>query len=267
MSDLPPYYQDEAVKLYHGDCRTVLPRLDIHPALVITDPPYRSLDIDVIRGTTTRLVGGRNGRGGERIGSVNRGWFPTLGDEEITVSLAALRDLLIPTGALYVFCDVKTGLRILPGLNPANVLIWDKIHIGMGYNWRRTHEWVGYFPKPDHQLRSATLGDIIRCPSVDNKQHPTEKPLSVLYPLIVNSSDVGQLILDPFAGSGSILRAAKDLGRKAVGIEYEERYCEIAAARMRQEVLRYDASAAKDVDDPHCLTAGSGQLGLTGLAR
>ena len=67
--------------------------------------------------------------------------------------------------------------------------------------------------------------------------HPTEKPVGLLAKLLRQFSDIGETVLDPFMGSGSTLRAAKDLERKAMGIEIEERYCEIAATRLAQEVL------------------------------
>jgi DNA modification methylase len=84
--------------------------------------------------------------------------------------------------------------------------------------------------------RSAALREFTKCPKGMNKGHPCEKPLELMTWCISLAGDV-QTILDPFAGSGTTGRAAKDLGRKAVLIEREERYCEIAARRMAQGVL------------------------------
>lgn len=229
---MKPYYEADGVTIYHSDCREVLP---LAADVVVTDPPYKSLDIDVVRGTTTRLVDPRNHRGGDRIGSGD--WFATLGDDVLTALLLDLHAALPVTGAMYVFADVKTGMRVFPALPQRNVLVWDKQSIGMGYAWRRMHEWIAYVPKEGHTLRSKGRGDIIRCAGEDAKLHPTEKPIGVLAPLIDNSSDHGQIVLDPFMGSGSTLVAAKRHGRRAIGIEVDERYCEIAAKRLAQRAL------------------------------
>jgi len=235
MSLPTPYYSENGITIYHGDCLEILPKLE--PAdLVLTDPPYKSLDIDVVRGTTTRLVDGRNTRGGDRVGS--GAWFSTLGDDELCAFLSGIYSSLPDHAALYIFSDVKTGLRILPSLPIKNVLVWDKVSIGMGYSWRRMHEWVGFCPRSAHRLRDKGLGDILRAQVPEHKCHPTEKPCEVLQPIILNSTDPGSTIIDPFMGSGTTLRAAKDLGRKAIGIEIEEKYCEIAAKRLAQEVLQ-----------------------------
>lgn len=232
---MKPYYDHAGVTIYHGDCREILSALPVVD-LVVTDPPYRSLDIDVIRGTTTRLVGGHNGRAGDRLNGTGN-WFVTWPDEAIVAFLRSLHGALPPSGAMYVFADVKTGLRVFPDLAPANVLVWDKRTIGMGYSWRRMHEWIAFCPRPDHGLRNAGLGDIVRAAVEEVKPHPTAKPVAVLGPLIQNSTDVDAIVFDPFAGGGSTLVAAKNLGRRAIGIEIEERYCEIAAKRLGQEVL------------------------------
>ena len=91
--------------------------------------------------------------------------------------------------------------------------------------------------RPFNLTAQHQWGDVLRFPIERERAHPTQKPLALIYQLVLVSSNTGQVILDPFMGSGTTLRAAKDLGRKAMGIEIEERYCEIAAKRLAQEVL------------------------------
>jgi site-specific DNA-methyltransferase (adenine-specific) len=84
-------------------------------------------------------------------------------------------------------------------------------------------------------------------PSEPREDHPTAKPMWLMQRLILASSEPGNTVLDPFMGSGTTLRAAKDLRRRAIGIEIEERYCEIAARRLEQEVLDFTPSATEAV--------------------
>jgi site-specific DNA-methyltransferase (adenine-specific) len=121
-------------------------------------------------------------------------------------------------------------------------VVWDKGGLGMGIQFRRNYEFVLIAQKgsPTYVWNGGNttpnvwrLGKII--PS--KHQHPTEKPVKLMGKCIGLFTNVGDLVVDPFMGTGATLRAAKDLGRKAIGIEIEERYCEIAADRMRQEVL------------------------------
>lgn len=223
---MKPYYEQDGVTLYHGDCREVLPGLGVVNA-VITDPPYQTLDAEVSVGTTTRLASSADANT----------WFSTLSADAVLSVLRTCRELLQDDAAMYIFTDVKSGLALLPQLECRNVIVWDKGKIGMGYAWRRMHEWIGYSPMPKHKLRSMAMGDIIRVPGVQEKVHPTEKPVAAITPLVRNSTDIGATILDPFAGVGSTLLAAQIEGRRAIGIEIEERYCEIAANRLRQGVL------------------------------
>lgn len=239
---MTPYYQDEYVTLYHGDCREILPTLDAVD-LVITDPPYQSLDVEVSNGTTTRLVG-RDQLSGKRLASIERGmWFATLSPTELLDVLLLCRGLLPPSGAMYVFSDVKSGLALFPSLAPSNVIVWDKGKLGMGYSWRRMHEWIAYVPNADHELRDKSMGDIIRCAVPSEKVHATQKPTSAIVPLIQNSSDRGDRVLDPFAGSGTTLVAAKSIDRAAIGVEINEAFCEIAARRLSQSVLDFGGVA------------------------
>jgi site-specific DNA-methyltransferase (adenine-specific) len=109
------------------------------------------------------------------------------------------------------------------------------------HEFGRQWEACAFYPGPKHQFLKRPV-DVIRSARIpaERLQHPNEKPVGALYPLI--QSHPGS-ILDPFAGSGSTLRAARDLGRKSIGIEIEEKYCEIAARRLSQEVLPFGGVA------------------------
>lgn len=116
---------------------------------------------------------------------------------------------------------------------------WDKGHIGMGYSWRRMHEWIAYCPMKAHKLRDMSMGDIIRCGGVQDKQHPTEKPVYAITPLIINSTDPDALILDPFLGSGTTAVACIRTGRRFLGFELDRGYFAIAQRRIRDEQAQY----------------------------
>lgn len=240
---MTPYSDRHGITIYHADCRQALP--DMPPGsvdLILTDPPYQSLDVAVSQGTTTRLLP-RDRFTGKRLASAaGKGWFTTLPNEEIVRVLRMWMTKLRETGALYAFADVKTGLAVFPPLQPTNVLVWDKQRIGMGFHWRRMHEWIAFSPMPKHRLRSKSLGDMLRCPPGKHTFHPTQKPLAVLRTLILNSTAPGDLIVDPFMGVGTTLLAAKELGRRAVGIEIDERFCACAAGQL--ERLSQSRSAA-----------------------
>jgi DNA modification methylase len=113
-------------------------------------------------------------------------------------------------------------------------LVWDKEWFGMGNGFRQQAEFILHASKgvADNFLRHD-LGTVFREKRAAADVHPTQKPSGLVRDLL--SAVPGDLILDPFMGSGTTLRAAKDLGRRAVGIDIEERYCEIAAKRLAQD--------------------------------
>jgi len=196
------YYADDAVALAHGDCREIVPRLGRFD-LLLTDPPYG-----------LAMSGGTWGR---KMDATYAGWDTEAVDVSAVVSVC---DKAIVWGGNYF------------ALPPSRCwLVWRK----------------PYFPTmSDCELAwtsmdaNTRLIEMSRSP--DGKQgHPTQKPLALMKWCISladksNGAPV-QTILDCYAGSGTVGRAAKDLGRRCVMIEQEERYCEIAANRMRQEVL------------------------------
>lgn len=125
------------------------------------------------------------------------------------------------------------------GLEYFGEIIWDKGAPGLGYTVRYAHESCLLFCKGKVESPEQAALSIVRFPvsHVDTQsRHPHEKP-TMFWTNLMKLAPAGKLILDPFMGSGPTLRAAKDLGRKAVGIELDERWCEMAAQSMAQEVL------------------------------
>lgn len=206
-----PYYQDDSVTIYHGDCRQIVPLLGKFD-LVLTDPPY-----------------------GMSFQSNHRAvkHMKIHGDESLPLELIEM-SIEAATRAAYVFCRWD-NLNEMP--KPKSVLAWVKNNWSMGdlkHEHGRQWEACCFYPKSGHEFIKR-IPDVIFSDRTENNLHPTQKPEALMAQLI--AANVGATILDPFAGSGTTGRAAKDLARKAVLIEREERYCEIAAKRMAQEVL------------------------------
>ena len=200
---LKPYYQDSAVTLYLGDCREIVPTLGRFD-LLLTDPPY---------GIGALMKGGKNTGHWNQLSSGND-WDMEIPDMAIHIAAA---DVQIIWGGNYF------------PLPPARcMLVWRKLNAvptqaGCELAWTNIS-----FPA---QVFSSVSGG-----AMERHGHPTEKPLELMNWCLGFAPDA-QTVIDPFAGSGTTGRACKDLGRKCVMVEREERYCEIAARRMGQEVL------------------------------
>ncbi len=212
---MTPYYQDDLVTIYHGDCREVSAWLDAD--VLITDPPYG--------------VGGAlsfSGSSSERRFGIQE-WDDLDIRDEV---LALWSDRPAAVFGSPRRLDRRPKYREVP-------LIWDKGDmVAMGdtsFPWRATYEMIYVSGKPWEGFRHPA---VLRWPHHSNAAsemgHPSVKPLPLMQALISKSTGV---IADPFMGSGTTLVAAKSLGRRAIGIEIEERYCEIAAQRCSQEVL------------------------------
>ena len=236
---MKPYYQDSAVTIYHGDCREILPDLP-KVDLVLTDPPYAS----GARTDSNRQVRGAMLRSLEDAEWFSHDAMTTWGFQWFMRSvISELRVVLVEGCHVYWFTDWRMtptvyGMLEAHGYRVNHCLTWAKTHFGMGTYWRNQHENIVFAshgkPRPmAHQDRGSVL--TYKGVGSAKRRHPTEKPHELLTDIIRTAG--GELVLDPFMGSGTTLRAAKDLGRKAIGIEIEEKYCEIAAQRMAQEVL------------------------------
>lgn len=236
---MTPYFERDGITIYHGDCRDVLPRLGAGSVdLVLTDPPYGIGYVTAWRSRTHPLAA--------RI----------VGDESLGVLADAIPELdrvLSANRHAYIFAapiQVSDVARLLPdGWTVKNVLAWDKgdsgtvgdLLAGYGQTW----EAVVYTNKGRREFNGPRPRATLRWPwsSTRDPVHPTVKPVGLLVQLIARSSNASELVLDPFMGSGTTLRAALDLGRRAIGIEIEERYCEIAARRLDQLVLPFEVVA------------------------
>lgn len=194
---MKPYYSDDHVTIYHGDCLE-LAELWTCADVLVTDPPYPN----------------------------NAGHF----DDGIPAAREALGLVNMP--AIVFWSEMETP----PARTPlVAVHIWHRANVN-----GRPYEPAWHFD-PDARkrrsevMRHAAIFDGAGPGCAEYLGHPTQKPVVLMRRLMSLLPD--GLVADPFMGSGSTLRAAKDLGRKAIGIELEERYCEIAAKRCAQEVL------------------------------
>lgn len=238
-----PYYSDDLVTLYHGRCEDVLPTLsDVD--LVFTSPPYNLGDM---QGGLANLSGGYRTYSDQMADDAYADWQKSV----LRLCWGTLSD----AGAIFynhkpIVRDRAVSLptRLLPPEIPLRqIVIWYR---QMGVNWAATHflpvhEWVLILAKRGWTLTdkgASHASDVwpIR-PDLADNEHPAPFPLQL--PVRAISSTSAQTVLDPFAGSGTTLRAAKDLGRKAIGIELDERYCELAANRLTQEVLDFGGVA------------------------
>jgi site-specific DNA-methyltransferase (adenine-specific) len=216
---MKPYYADDAVTIYHADAREWMPEADV----LVTDPPFG------IRWRPKPFYGAT--------------WADT--EIEGDGSVAARDAVLEKWGQLrpaLIFGSWKAS----PPLRARAMLVWDKgPQSGMGdlaMPWKPS--WEGIYVLGSGFVGSRDEGVIKNREPVTwqtaGRSHPNEKPLRLMRYLLTKCP-TNWVILDPFLGSGSTLVAAKDLGRKAIGIEIEERYCEVAARRCSQEVLGLSA--------------------------
>lgn len=249
-----PYYEDDAVTLYHGDCRDVIPALGLRGDLVIADPPYAE----------TKLAWDQ----------WPDGW-PWIAAEAAP--------------AMWCFGSARMFMARLPefaGWTYSQEIVWEK-HNGSSLaadRFSRVHEFATFWYQgrwsdrhhevpttadatrravrrkakpaqhqgergPSHYLSEdggpRLMRSVIYCRSMHGRAlHPTEKPSGILEPLITYACPPGGLVLDPMAGSGSTGAAAKATGRRAVLVEGDERFCEVAAKRLSQDVLDLGGAAS-----------------------
>jgi DNA modification methylase len=240
-----PYFEDASSTIYHGDCCAVLEAL-ASVASMITDPPY-STHVHAYS-----MRGARRTRG--PIAKRRDFGFSALSEETMSAVAGWAGKNVLRWSA--VFSDVESSY------------LWRAAFESNGLEYIRTGAWVKTNGAPqfsgDRPASGFETVTLVHPPGrkrwngggkpavwttpivssrgtrSEKRTHTAQKPLSLMLALVHLFSDPGEVIIDPFMGSGTTLRAAKELGRKAIGIELEERYCEIAALRLAQGVLPLD---------------------------
>src|SRR4030042_1712587 len=226
---MKPYYEDRWVTIYHGDCREILPQLDVKVDLVLTDPPFL-----VLFGTTET----KNELGNYTI---MEGWFND--------QLRLWNPCIKPAGNLVLLCDWRTypsfwRVALQNSIMPRNMVVWIHNAARHWHMFRYCHQLALVAQKPPTSPTDCPSGKLFDYWIEDNvktldRDHPTEKPEGYLGYLITAATKENDTILDPFLGSGTTCYCAKKLNRYSIGIEIEEKYCEISAKRCSQEVMDF----------------------------
>jgi site-specific DNA-methyltransferase (adenine-specific) len=211
-----PYYDHLGITIYHGDCREILPLLPTVD-VVLTDPPWPLAHAELMAG---------NNRAAELFSEI----APLLRAKRLIVWLAIHNDPRLFLNALPAWPYLRAVYirRAIPGYNGRVLLDGEMVHV------------LGEWP-PARAGRMVIPGGLsITYAEKDRENgHPGPRSLIATRFLVKWWSDEGDVFLDPFMGSGTVLCAAKELKRRAIGIEIEEKYCEIAAKRLSQEVLTF----------------------------
>lgn len=229
---MTPYYIDDHVTLYHGDCLDVLPTIKAATVdVVLTDPPY------VIGAVSSGSMSSKSGGWGDMMNSAL--WF--------TAWYREARRTLSAKGAMWTFLNWRTLPVVMRAAIDtdwpiASLAVWDKQWIGPGgsVGLRPSYELVALLPNPGFSIADRGVADVIphKVGSYKPNGHPAEKPVGLAQRLLeITDMTSGSLVLDPFLGSGTTAVAAKEMGLRCIGIEAEERYCETAAKRLAQGVL------------------------------
>jgi site-specific DNA-methyltransferase (adenine-specific) len=208
--------------------------------LVVTDPAYESLEKHRAVGTTTRLKHSK---------ASSNDWFRVFPNSRFGELFTEVFRVLKPDTHFYLFCDSETMFVAKPEAERAGFkfwkpLVWDKRTIGMGYHYRARYEFILFFEKGKRRLNDLGVADIITVPRI-HRGYPAEKPVKVSEVVIAQSSAAGDMVADPFMGSGSVGVAALRLGRRFIGTDLNPEAVRVSSQRLRQFG---DGSHPTDVD-------------------
>ena len=231
------YYKDEDGILLHGDCLEVMKEIDDGSIdLIVTDPPYR---------TTPR--GGTGNSGGMcKKKEFSSGKVFKHNDIKFEEYLPEFYRILKDNSHCYIMCNNKNIIELQNkcieyGFHFIKNLIWNKGNKIMGQTYMGQYEYIVFLRKGIHKkINNCGTPDILNVPNKKTKNeegkniHDTEKPVELMKILIENSSNENDIIFEPFSGAGGTIIGAKELGRRYVGVELDEGYCEISKNRLAE---------------------------------
>ncbi|NOY94695.1 MAG: site-specific DNA-methyltransferase [Deltaproteobacteria bacterium] len=203
--------------------------------LVVTDPPYESLEKHRAKGTTTRLKHSK---------ASSNNWFEIFPNDRFEELFTEVFRVLKKNTHFYLFCDQETMFVAKPiaervGFRFWKPIIWDKMKIGMGYHYRARYEMILFFEKGKRKLNDLGVPDILQFPRI-YRGYPTEKPSELSEVLVRQSTTEGELVVDPFVGAGGTGVASVQLGRRFMGNDV----CEEAISITRDRLVEAGASVS-----------------------
>lgn len=197
--------------------------------LVVTDPPYESLEKHRSVGTTTRLKHSK---------ASSNDWFRIFPNDRFPHLFEEIHRVLRKDRHFYLFCDSETMFVVKPmaeriGFRFWKPLVWDKKKIGMGYHYRARYEFILFFEKGKRKLNDLSVPDILEEPRIF-RGYPAEKPQALSEVLIRQSTRPGELVVDPFLGAGGVGSASVRLGRHFMGSDICDEALEVSYHRIRE---------------------------------
>jgi len=244
-----PYYDEGGITIYNGDCLEVMADLSESFDMAFTSPPY---NLGTGPGGGTGKKNDTKWRKASREGGLAHGYDTCDDNMSLEDYEDWQRDVLrslwtLTTGAIFYNHkprpwkgEIWLPLRLNPDLPLRQIIIWSRSG-GINFNashYVNMHEWIMVMARSGWKLKSqgaSGVGDVWHVTQESGNEHPAPFPISL--PAKAIESAAPRSIIDPFSGSGTTMRAAKDAGIRGVGIELSERYCEMAVNRLAQESL------------------------------
>lgn len=221
------------ISIYQGDCLDFLRSLPSESVdVIVTDPAYSGMNNKMKFGNG-RIVGKYQDANNDK-------WFQEFKDDPETflTFLHECKRVLKDDRHIYMMIDsfslLTLGHIMRDVFNVKNIIVWDKIHIGMGHYFRRRHEFILFASKGSRKLNARNIPDVWRVKRITKSKYPTQKPVEVFDFMLSGSASKNFVVCDPFLGSGSAAIAAIKAGCTFIGADVSEKACKISIERIKE---------------------------------